>query len=295
MAQSIASPRRASVYPLGYTAPSGIELSQRNSAIDALRLICAFGIVWFHLPLPFGSVALGALHVFTALVVYYGVGQPPVRLMRRLLVPWAIWSGVYGILKVADAWVGGQGLATEFAPWMLMTGPALHLWFLPFALVFVVLCSGIPLTVARWLLIPVTVVSLGAVNLNALPVPVVQWVTVLPAAWLGLVMRQEGGALPAFLVAGIAVLAALANLPVAALALAVGATVLGVVFVLPVCSIPGVATGASLALGLYLAHPLVISVGLRLGVSDPIELFLTAVIGALALTCILKRWGAVAV
>ena len=52
---------------------------------------------------------------------------------RGLLLPWLAWSAVYGGVKVAEAVVGGQPPGNAFAPWMLLTGPAIHLWFLPFA------------------------------------------------------------------------------------------------------------------------------------------------------------------
>ena len=52
---------------------------------------------------------------------------------RRLLMPWLVWSVVYGGVKLAEALVEGQPLGSAFAPWMLLTGPAIHLWFLPFA------------------------------------------------------------------------------------------------------------------------------------------------------------------
>ena len=59
----------------------------------------------------------------------------------RLLVPFAVWSGIFGLLKLAEVLLTGVSLGSEFKPSMLLTGPAIHLWFLPFAYVAVDGCT----------------------------------------------------------------------------------------------------------------------------------------------------------
>lgn len=54
---------------------------------------------------------------------------------QRLLLPWLVWSAIYGAMKLAEVAVTGVPLRHEFAPWMWLVGTAIHLWFLPFAFV----------------------------------------------------------------------------------------------------------------------------------------------------------------
>jgi hypothetical protein len=114
--------------------------------IDYLRFVAAAGIVIFHLQLPGSMFGLAGLNFFTILLAYFATFKPqslsspePIsRHASRLLLPWLLWCLIYGAAKLADWWVnGGQ----EFEWWMLLTGPAHHTWWLPFAFVVVVLAQ----------------------------------------------------------------------------------------------------------------------------------------------------------
>lgn len=282
----------------------------RNVALDHARLVAAFGIVWFHAGAPGAWAGYAALPFFLMVLVVLALpgaartGFGPFARGRavRLLGPWAIWSGVYGGLKLAEAGLTGRPLASEFAPHMLLTGPAIHLWFLPFA--FAASLALWPLArvlggtgagaaggSAEKFVLGLTLAGLGALALGALalqsgpagadlPVPLAQWLFGLPAVALGAgvalargwaggrdggrARAQAAAALWAAAVLGLAAWAGWTQgLEQLALALA------ALIFCLRL-RLPGWAAGpraaglaAAAALGVYLAHPLVASVLLR--------------------------------
>ena len=104
----------------------------RNGFLDYLRLIAAFGIVWFHAAAPGYRIAYAGLPVFLVLLAL------PSRMgmadrARRLLLPFLIWSAVYALFRAWNAAEQGQALFEWWKPRMFLTGTSIHLWFLPFA------------------------------------------------------------------------------------------------------------------------------------------------------------------
>jgi len=105
----------------------------RNDCIELLRYICAVGIVWFHLGGPFAWVGYSALLVFVMLSIFFSMNQTGSAWHKtRVLKLWLFWSAVYAALKFAQSLYADQPVLSEFHWWMLFTGPALPLWFLPF-------------------------------------------------------------------------------------------------------------------------------------------------------------------
>lgn len=117
---------------------------ERNGTLEYTRLLAAFGIVFFHAKAPGSEVGYAALPFFVLLlVVMAGPSSQncslPVYLQSRavrLFVPWLAWSLVYGLLKFCEVLVTGTPLHAEFNLSMLISGPALHLWFLPLSFAF---------------------------------------------------------------------------------------------------------------------------------------------------------------
>lgn len=270
-------------------APKPSPSPDRNGALDLLRFVGALGIIWFHLRLPGGAFALGALHIFTTFAVYFGLDRPTAERARRLLIPWVIWSLIYGALKLADGWVGGQGIKAEFALWMLLTGPAIHLWFLPIAFAVPLLLANLSVSHVRLSLLPLTFAAIAIVNLAPLPVPLPQWISILPAVWLGLAMRSGLTPGPAFAVTALAAVMALTGWQIVAIPLATGALAMGVILALPPRALPLSRQAAGLSLGLYLAHPMVAAVLLRAGISNTALLFFLTVAGSALIVLALKR------
>jgi hypothetical protein len=286
----------------------------RNGTLDHARLVAALGIVLFHCGGPGAWIGYAGLPFFTMLLVVLalpGAGrQPPAAFAAaragRLLRPWLIWSAVYGSLKLAEALVTGRPLASEFTPAMLLTGPAIHLWFLPFA--FVACLAVYPLA-RHWTgaapvmrpqaaLAVAALAALGAAQAGPLPVPLAQWAFVIPSVFLGMAFALARGDRGRILAA-----AGLAAAVVAAgglagwtrgleqLALAAGALTFCLLVRRPETPLSQLA--AALALGVYLGHPLVASVLERLTPLEPGTAGFAAatLAGALALAFGLHRAG----
>jgi fucose 4-O-acetylase-like acetyltransferase len=153
--------------------------------------------VLFHAGSPGAFIAYAALPFFLMLIVSLGFKSamsadfPKYISGRadRLLKPWLVWSAVYGALKLAEAAVSNATLKDEFALYMLLTGPAIHLWFLPFAFTVCLFLwplarvAALPIGVGAFIL---TLALQWYSQIQDLPVPVAQWAYVAPAVCLGL-------------------------------------------------------------------------------------------------------------
>lgn len=165
-------------------ASSGVN--RRNGTVDVARFVGSIGIVLFHAKAIGGEIGYSALSLFMVLTIFFATGScgNVGERARRLLLPWLWWSGFYGLVRLADG--------DPLQPWMLLTGPSLHLWFLPFAFV----CS---VAAFRWIqpgnrrqFIVLACALAGSLWWTGrgiyLGIPFDQWLYVLPAAIYGLMM-----------------------------------------------------------------------------------------------------------
>lgn len=116
----------------------------RTGSVDLLRFLGAVGIIQFHCAITGVWFGLAALPMFIMLLVYLGAGRPLKAPFDRLLIPWLAWSGIYAALKVAQSLLTCSAIMDEFAPWMILTGTSIHLWFLfllLFSFLFLTVCS----------------------------------------------------------------------------------------------------------------------------------------------------------
>lgn len=274
----------------------------RNGSLEYARFIAAVGIVFFHAGAPGAAVGYAALPFF--LIVMLVLSAPAVRnaslasyaagKAQRLLVPWVIWSGIYGSLKLAEIALTDTTARDEFLPHMLLTGPALHLWFLPFAflacLALYPLLRGLPERPRPVLITVLTVVAAVLASTQAhlaLPIPLAQWAHALPAVCLGAALALVGrdGTLIFLVISGFAVAALLAgNTPgFGQMGLALACFAACTIVKLP--ATPFAMQLGRLSLGVYLAHPIMISVlerGTPLAKGD-LGLALGGVVGACVL------------
>jgi peptidoglycan/LPS O-acetylase OafA/YrhL len=280
----------------------------RNGTFDHARLLAAFGIVVFHTGAPGAAIGYAGLPFFLILLVL--LAFPAAQCMsftdfaalraRRLLRPWLIWSAVYAALKLAEIAVTGTPLRAEFTASMILTGPALHLWFLPFAFAASLWVYG--LARLRQVL-PVPVQALCAVLLLAalallslhqrggLPVPVAQWVFAGPAVCLGSIFALLGtwtmqkAPAVALVVAGLVGAAMLLSGPGGVLQITIAGTVFALCTAYPRPATPVSRWAAEAAMGVYLVHPLVLSLADRAGIAQPgtVPMALAGIAGSLAL------------
>lgn len=257
----------------------------RNAVIDYARFGAAVGIVLFHSGAPGAAIGLAGLQFFLMLLVVLMV--PAANAMPfgdfararalRLLVPWAGWSALYGALKLADAVASGGAIADEFPTYVWLTGTEVHLWFLPFAFLSSLILYPIvrlrpDLPAFLWLtagMILPALLLLGLHQSQSLPIPLAQWVYAGPATLLGLAFGLAANRIPWLLLAagalGATMAAALAvgwHQGVLQLAIAGGALTICLLWYRPATPCSGWA--AQLSLGIYLVHPLIGALLMRL-------------------------------
>lgn len=320
----------------------------RNATLDLARLVAAIGIVLFHSGAPGAALGYAALPFFMMLLLLLAFdsaaaqGFVPYARQRvlRLLGPWLVWSAIYGAFKLTEILVTHKDPASEFAWWMLATGPALHLWFLPFAFA----ASLIVWPVARLspvkdavppggagfaaLVLVFAALALAAIGWQqgpARPIPLAQWLSVLPAVIFGLALglvrngrgqnaagqnngnqnnggqnigNQNRGTIDTG--RGLALLLAAWAVTLAAWALGWGGTALPfclaatlLLLCLAMVTRPGRWSdlAARTAMGVYLVHPLVTSVLRRITTlpDTTLTFFGLTVAGSLALAVLI--WG----
>lgn len=171
--------------------------------LELQRFLCAFGIVWYHMNAPHKVLFHVALPLFVVLAVFLSVvslqrgGETRFwrARVRRILIPWLAWSAFYIAVEMAR---GEPSYLTQIAgnPLLILVGPTITLWFLPFLL----LASLIVVATERWmrrdgdverllmLAVPVAAGSYWVYNHATLPEPLIPWSSVLPSVLYGLVV-----------------------------------------------------------------------------------------------------------
>ena len=273
---------------------------ERNGTLEYARLWAAFGIVFFHAKAPGAAIGYAALPFFLILLVIMAGPAAQKHSFRdflrckalRLLTPFLAWSLVYGGLKLGEVLITGVSLQSEFTLSMLLSGPALHLWFLPFAFASCLLVYGagmlknhLPDSLRAALFSALAMGFLLLQGATDLPNPFSQWLYAMPAVCMGLALLSG----PARLGPQVLCLTLFS-----AMALGLGATaglfqlVLAVSLVLFCTSAPSPDTplarqAGAAAMGVYLAHPLIMSVLTRTtSVQDhSLELAVLSCLGAL--------------
>lgn len=249
----------------------------RNGTLEYARLIAAFGIVFFHAKAPGGAIGYAALPFFIIILIVMAIPTAEKQAFipyvkgraKRLLHPWLIWSMIYAALKLVEVLITDRPLSEEFNMAMVLTGPALHLWFLPFAFAAcLAVYPVIPLIQnSHGFALPLVLgaAALGIILLQQhldMPAPLSQWSYSLPAVFMGLILALrhiDFGLRVLFLAAFIATALLMgATFGLLQLGLAVGVFLLCTEFPTPNTALSQQAGAA--AMGVYLAHPLVLSV-----------------------------------
>lgn len=265
--------------------------SGRIWLLDTLRVVAMFEIVSWHAA-GYRVLGLGiGLPLFLLILTSLAAREPsrePLgayarRRATRLLIPWVFWSAVYGVAGVAAAVAEGTSVAAEFELPMLLYGPETHLWYLPFAW-----AAGIAVRFLSKVLDrrgPLGAVAVGT-GLGILCIassmefvrqfhpgrPFLQWWFALPSIPLGLAIGRAARetAMARRLVSMTIVAAALtamwamssefegaAQMPIR---YAVVGSLVGLAFALPRTRRAPLRRVGELTLGIYLVHPMLLSV-----------------------------------
>ena len=124
-------------------------------SLDLARFVAAFGIVWDHARAPYADVGYTALALFLILASFLAMGSYErnggpgfwATRAKRIAVPWLFWCAAYRIVYEV---VSDQPFALLSEPFTLLIGPSIHLWFLPFDMLALLL---IPV-LSKWLRTP---------------------------------------------------------------------------------------------------------------------------------------------
>ena len=171
--------------------------SERNGTIELLRVVSACGIIWFHSEAtPFRRIGFAGLVFFLIVSVLFQKRSAErsrgsiffSKRASRLLVPWAAWFVIYGLLNLGTGKPFFRYTSGFFAD--LLCGPWIGLWFLPFSFVTAGLVYGLinslrlprlPIQFFTWAAL--SLLTLGAVSwLRASSSPAAPWAQWLQAA-----------------------------------------------------------------------------------------------------------------
>ncbi len=199
--------------------------------------------------------------------------------LRRLIVPWLFWCVVYGLARPRSF---------HLTPSLLLIGPRLHLWFLPFAFA-VTSALGVaalksayrptPRALAGWAVASGLAVIAGAYGLACFDGirPLAQWAFTLPSVVIGIAFahapagslrlgRPLWGLVALVVLVGVGgIVAELVGWPGLATPYLCGTLACAVAWCVPGKATPAVLRISGLALGIYVLHPLVAEVLVRAG------------------------------
>lgn len=119
--------------------------------IELLRVVSAFGIVWFHSGFDCGrDIAYAGLVYFLVVAAYFAIksnkGHSLYQRSSRLLIPCLAWSTVYGLFKVGLDWPIFKNDASLVS--MILSTPSIHLWFLPFLFFCLIVIDNVKRTLS---------------------------------------------------------------------------------------------------------------------------------------------------
>jgi peptidoglycan/LPS O-acetylase OafA/YrhL len=191
-------------------ATKAVKAGYRRS-VDLARFIAACGIVWDHARAPYADIGYTALALFLVLTSYLAMGSFErsdgkdfwLARARRIALPWLAWCVFYRLVyEVVNK--EPHGLLDE--PWSLLIGPFIHLWFLPFVMIFLVLIPSISRYIDRVERLYIAAVLLAIVSIpmgllhaeldptgwfvdtGGFPLPIPQWLFSLKLFLFGAVL-----------------------------------------------------------------------------------------------------------
>lgn len=167
--------------------------------IEIIRIISAFAIVWFHSGAQGSEISYAGLVVFLVISIYLATRSSRSGKMyllgigKRLLVPWFFWLMIYGILNL----VMGRTIVPVDHGFVfgVLAGSSIHLWFVPFLFICLVIYSFIKIYISQKVLaisasalVVIILVSASIWRLKSIEfgAPVAQYFHALPGFFLGI-------------------------------------------------------------------------------------------------------------
>jgi len=164
--------------------------------IELIRIIAAFGIVWFHSGVPvFRETAYAGLIVFLVFSAYFAIASSKnhtiMHRVKRIIIPCLVWSVIYAGVKLSLGWEvykEDNGLLSR-----VLATPSIHLWFLPFLFFCLVGIDTLKSRVSKSAMAALSVLTASAILMSA-PIwreldfisPFGQYTHALPAVFIGI-------------------------------------------------------------------------------------------------------------
>ena len=298
---------------LDFVRTETVRVAQRNETYELLRIAAALGVVWFHCNAPARSLGYAGLPALIALSL--GLASAPgkanpisvsmTKRAKRLLLPWAFWCFAYGALKLVKTRAAGLPINDLLSDWTFMTGPAIHLWYLPFAFIVTSLGGLIRASALSTdqVVVPWSVSAVAAstgicswlLETATLPAPFSQWIFAIPAVLVGVCLPHSSDESKRILRVVVLLLAVIIGcVATRSVSLStpyiVGTAVLGAAWLIRIPAIKYVIWLGGLSFGIYLVHPLVQSIVTRMVSSNQAGLVALLVMAiSLILTAGLQR------
>lgn len=120
---------------------------EKRQDIEALRIISAFGIVWFHSNADGHDISYSGLVTFLILSMYLAgsesisIIESIVKRFNRLIIPWMIWFAIYGAVNS----LAGKPLVDSSNGLVagILAGTRIHLWYLPYMFVALIIFDAL--------------------------------------------------------------------------------------------------------------------------------------------------------
>lgn len=258
---------------------------ERNQAIEVLRIGAAFGVVAFHAGMAPTQAWYGGLIVFLALSPMFEMGVNSARkrsaadIASTFLIPLVFWFPVYGIINLLKS----KPFLPENTMLGLLAGTSIHLWFLPFMFIVLLVLNQLKRDSLRNPLFIVALAGTLALVLSSPAwsqsafldrAPLGQWLHALPAVLLGIAIGLSRNSPARWAVVLLVMLVTISALWLQArplfspLAYSLGLAVLLGAMSVPRFWLQGIDVRflSGSMMGVYLMHPLALSVfGVLLG------------------------------
>lgn len=281
-----------------------MEDSANNHKVifDFLKVIGAFGIVWYHCGMTGKLVGYSGLIIFILLSIYFqlfkseSISNFLFRRSGRLLIPWIFWVIIYGIKNTLHNKSFFLPVG-QFINAVLM-GSAVHLWFLPFIFI---MSAVVVFTKKYWMKYWALIPLIGLITLLTAPYwrnltldfgyPWALWFHALPCIFIALAFFHKHKAFIYIFTSAIFVISTgliVAGYPGLGIPYLLGTTLFAgaILSGIDIKSefVPEIA-GATF--GVYLIHPLIYSflknIGIAWNILVPIFVFLLSLLISLQL------------
>jgi peptidoglycan/LPS O-acetylase OafA/YrhL len=191
-------------------ADVSVKAGYRRS-VDLARFFAAFGIVWDHARAPYADIGYTSLALFLVLTSFLAVGSFErsdghrfwISRAQRIMLPWLVWCLFY---RIVFEYMSHEPVKLVSDPWTLLIGPSVHLWFLPFVMIFLVTIPWVSRFIDRpvrlylaTVLLAIIAIPLGLMHAKLAPAawfiteghfpqPLPQWFFSLPLFWFGAIL-----------------------------------------------------------------------------------------------------------